>query len=140
MSIMFKIISAIHVTLYRLTRGGIGGRFNGGDILLLTTTGRKSGKKRTLPLMYIQDEGSYLITASAGGGPKHPGWYWNATQGTVPVQVQVKDKVMSVAVEEASSEQRDQLYQRFIDMNNQFAGYEEKSGRTIPVLILTPQS
>lgn len=138
--LIFRIFTAIHVTLYKLTKGRMGGRFNKGDILLLTTTGRKSGKVRTTPLMYIEDGGNYLVTGSAGGGPKHPGWYWNATQGTQPVQIQVKDKVMSVAVEEASGEQRDPLYQRFIDMNDQFAGYEKKTGRTIPVLVLTPQS
>lgn len=138
--LIFKIFMAIQVALYKLTKGAIGGRFNGGDILLLTTTGRKSGKVRTTPLMYIQDGSNYLVTGSAGGGPKHPGWYWNATQGTQPVQIQVKDKVMPVAVIEASGEQRDQLYQRFIEMNDQFAGYETKTQRTIPVLVLTPQS
>ena len=140
MQAIFKIFMLIQVTLYKLTNGAIGGRFNGGDLLLLTATGRKSGKTRTTPLMYIKDGERYLVTATAGGSNKNPGWYWNVTQGTQPVQIQVKDKVMRVTVAEAQGEQHDQLYQRFIDMNEQFAGYLKKTTRTIPVLILTPQS
>jgi deazaflavin-dependent oxidoreductase (nitroreductase family) len=137
--LIFRIFTAIHVALYRLSKGAIGGYFNGSDVLLLTTTGRKSGKVRTVPLMYVQEGDKYLVTGSMGGGPKHPGWYWNATQGNQPVQIEVKDQVMRVAVEEALGEERDRFYQRFIDMNAQFAGYETKTARKIPVLILTPQ-
>ena len=139
MKLLFQIMSFIHVTLYRLTNGGMGGKMNGVDILLLTTTGRKSGKTRTTPLMYFQDSGKYFITASAGGADQHPGWYWNAAKSTQPVQIQVNDDVMTVNVEEAPTQERDRLYQRFIEMLDQFAGYEKKTGRTIPVLILTPQ-
>ena len=138
MMFIFKIVLFIHITLYRLTNGRIGRRFNGGDILLLTTTGRKSGQTRTTPLMYIRDGDNYLITGSGGGSPKHPGWYWNATRGSHPVKIQVNELVTNVQVEEAASDQRDRLYQRFIDMNNQFAGYETKTSRKIPVLILKP--
>ncbi len=128
----------IHVTLYRLTNGSLGGHMSGGDVLLLTTTGRKSGKTRATPLMYLRDGENYLISASAAGAPKHPGWYYNAARGSHPVQIQVDEKVMNVEVEEATGDQRDELYQRFINMSDRFAGYEQKTSRTIPVLILKP--
>jgi hypothetical protein len=68
----------LHVTLYRLTNGRIGGRFIAGSpILLLTTTGRKSGKRRTRPLAYVRDDDRYVLCASNGGSPRHPGWYHN---------------------------------------------------------------
>ena len=128
----------IHVTLYRLSKGSMGGHMAGGDVLLLTTTGRKSGVTRTTPLMYVKDGENYLISASAAGAPKHPGWYYNVAKGSHPVQIQVDDKVMNVEVEEAQGEQRDKLYQRLIEMSSRFADYETKTSRTIPVLILKP--
>ena len=139
MKVVFRIFMAIHTALYKMTNGSFGGNFGGADVLLLTTTGRKSGKTRITPLMYVRDGEKYAITASANGDPKHPGWYWNVTKGTHPVQIQVNEKVMSVTVEQAADDQRDQLYQRFIDMAGQFAGYEKKTTRKIPVLLLTPQ-
>lgn len=130
----------IHVSLYRLTKGRLGGRMAGGDILLLTTTGRKSGKTRTVPTMYLRDGENYLVAGSAGGRDRHPGWYWNATKGTHPVQIQVRDQVTIVKVTEAEGAQRDILYQRFIDMFQGFEGHQTKTKRTIPVLILTPEA
>lgn len=140
MKLFFQLFMAIHVGLYRLTGGKMGGHMNGGDVLLLTTTGRKSGKKRTTPLMYLRDGDDYLIGASAAGAPKHPGWYWNATKGTAPVQIQVDDKVMQVAVTDVQGEERDAYYERFKQAVDSFRQYEEKTERTIPVLKLTPQS
>lgn len=136
--LFFKIWLFWHVNLYRLTGGRIGSRMFKNDVLLLTTIGRKSGKKRTTPLMYLRDGDKYLVTASAGGDPKHPGWYWNATQGSAPVGIQVRGHKMTVKVEEAAGDQRTALYQRFIQSHPGFADYEKKVARTIPVLILTP--
>ena len=139
MMFVFRMFMAIQIALYKLTNGRVGGNFGGADVLLLTSTGRKTGKIRTVPVMYVRSGENYAITASANGGPRHPGWYWNVTKGTQPVQIQVNDQVMNVTVEEAAADQRDQLYQRFIDMAGQFAGYEKKTTRKIPVLILTPK-
>jgi hypothetical protein len=70
----------LHVTLYRLTNGRLGGRFIAGTpILLLTTTGRRTGKRRTRPLAYVRDGERYVLCASNGGSPTHPGWYHNLT-------------------------------------------------------------
>jgi len=137
---MFKIIVAIHVFLYRLTGGKLGGNFSGNNILLFMTKGRKTGKERVNPLMYIQDGNQYAISASAGGDAKHPGWYWNAVHGTHPVQIQVMDRIMTVNITETEGAQRDEWYARFKKMSENFAAYEKKTDRTIPVLLLTPEA
>ena len=113
---------------------------NGGDVLLLTTIGRKSGKKHTTPVMYLQDNDDYLISASAAGAPKNPSWYWNAAKGTAPVEIQVGSQTMTVDVTDLQGEERDKSYDKFKQAMASFAGYEEKTTRTIPVLKLTSQA
>jgi deazaflavin-dependent oxidoreductase (nitroreductase family) len=78
MQLIARAVLWLHVTLYRLTNGRIGGRFIAGSpILLLTTTGRKTGKRRTRPLAYVRDGERSVLCASNGGAPTHPGWYHN---------------------------------------------------------------
>jgi deazaflavin-dependent oxidoreductase (nitroreductase family) len=78
MRLVAKAVLWLHVSLYRLTNGRIGGRFIAGSpILLLTTTGRKTGKRRTRPLAYVRDGERYVLCASNGGSATHPGWYHN---------------------------------------------------------------
>jgi F420H(2)-dependent quinone reductase len=80
MQLTARVVLWLHVTLYRLTNGRIGGRFiAGSSILLLTTTGRRTGKRRTRPLAYVRDGERYVLCASNGGSPTHPGWYHNLT-------------------------------------------------------------
>ena len=74
MQLLAKAFLWLHVTLYRLANGRIGGRFVAGSpILLLTTTGRRTGKRRTRPLAYVRDDDRYVLCASNGGSPTHPG-------------------------------------------------------------------
>jgi deazaflavin-dependent oxidoreductase (nitroreductase family) len=74
---MFKLFTALQVALYRMSGGKLGGTMMGFKVLLLTTTGRKSGKVHTTPLGWFDRPGGYVIVASNGGGPRHPGWYFN---------------------------------------------------------------
>jgi len=71
----FRLFGRIQTLVYRLTSGKIGGEMIGANVLLLTTTGRKSGKQRTLPLMFLQHDDAYVVAASNGGSDTHPGWY-----------------------------------------------------------------
>lgn len=137
---LVKLVLALHVTIYRLTGGRFGGRMNGEDILLLTTLGRKSGTKRTRPLVYLRDKNHYLVAAGAAGSDKHPGWYWNAAKGSHPVTIQVMDKVMTVDVVDVEGDQREEFYRRFRESAHYFETYQQKTDREIPVLILTPQA
>jgi hypothetical protein len=78
MQLLAKAVLWLHASLYRLTNGRIGGRsIAGSPILLLTTTGRRTGKRRTRQLAYVRDGDRYVLCASNGGSPTHPGWYHN---------------------------------------------------------------
>jgi F420H(2)-dependent quinone reductase len=89
MRLVARSVLWLHVTLYRLTNGRIGGRFIAGSpILLLTTTGRRTAKRRTRPLAYVRDGERYVLCASNGGSPTHPGWYHNLrASGRAEIQV-----------------------------------------------------
>ncbi|HEY5241789.1 MAG TPA: nitroreductase family deazaflavin-dependent oxidoreductase, partial [Polyangiaceae bacterium] len=95
-----------HVRRYRETGGKVGHDWReGSTILLLTTTGRTSGEKRTTPLIYAADGARYLIVASKGGAPEHPGWYKNLEK-TPEVELQVKEEVFPARAHVAKGEER----------------------------------
>src|SRR5689334_571117 len=89
MHTLYSLMISLATFLYRKSGGRIGGKMRGGDVLLLTTTGRKTGKQRTVPLIYIMDGSAYVLTASIGGAPKHPGWFFNLRNNPQAV-IQVK--------------------------------------------------
>lgn len=93
--LLFKIASAIHVFVYRRTGGRFGGDIAGLHVLLLTTTGRKSGRRRTIPLGYFEHDGRYVIIGSNGGSDAHPAWFGNL-RSEPRVTIQVKDMQMVV--------------------------------------------
>lgn len=134
---IFKIFFMIHKGLYRLSGGRIGGKVQGAEVLLLSTIGRKTGKKRVTPLMFIRENESFVVTAYNGGQPSLPGWYFNIQAGS-PVEVQIMNRTYSVIASEADSDQRTKLYERFMKVNEHFARYDEQTARDIPVIILTP--
>jgi deazaflavin-dependent oxidoreductase (nitroreductase family) len=139
MQLVAKASLWVHVTLYRLTNGRIGGRFIAGSpILLLTTTGRRSGKRRTRPLAYIRDGDRFVLCASNGGSPHHPVWYHNL-RGTGRAEIQVGPEQLAVSAETADPTKRSQLVPRFVQMYKGYAGYEQKTSRQIPLVVLTPE-
>src|SRR5579863_80647 len=98
-----------HVRRYRETGGEVGHDWKeGSTVLLLTTTGRSSGKARTTPLIYAQDGDRYVIVASKGGAPEHPGWYRNLEQNP-DVELQVWDEVFPARARTAAGEERERL-------------------------------
>jgi F420H(2)-dependent quinone reductase len=131
--LIFKVI----VFLYNVSGGRIGGKMGKLPILLLTTTGRKTGKKRTLPLTYIMDGSAYVITASAGGADKHPGWFFNIRSNPQAI-IHVKDKHIRVTAEIAGQEKKSELWARLVEVAPNFAGYQKRSSREIPMVILHP--
>jgi len=106
-------------------------------VLLLTTTGRKTGKQRTLPVVYIKDDSAYVITASAGGADKHPGWFFNI-RSNPQATIQVKDKHIPVTAEIAGPEKKPELWARLVEGAPNFAGYQKRTSREIPMVILHP--
>jgi F420H(2)-dependent quinone reductase len=134
---MFKLFMAIQVWLYRLSKGRLGGSMRGFKVLLLTTTGRKSGKTRTLPLGLFDWPGGYLVVASNSGQPRHPSWYLNLISHP-QAAVQVLDRVVPVTAEVLTGETRAQAWQQVITSAPAYAAYEKKTTRLIPLVLLRP--
>ena len=131
-------LSRLHVVLYRSSGGRIGGRFRKtAPILLLTTTGRKSGKERTTPLLYVEDAGRYVVVGSVGGAPKHPAWYLNV-RDNAEATIQLGSRKVAVTAEAATPEERGRLWMLATQMYPQYGDYQAKTSREIPVVILTP--
>ena len=120
--------------------GKVGGPFEGRTLLLLTTTGAKSGLRRTNPLAYLPDGDRLIIFASKGGAPTNPDWYRNLiAHPEVTVEVGNGSTIETFEVTAtviANKEERDQLYARQVQVFPSFAEYEEKTNRVIPVIAL----
>lgn len=130
---IFRVMNNGHTRWYQT----MGGRFAGRNLLLLTTTGRKSGRQRVVPLRRIEDGDNLLVAGSVGGAPQHPGWYFNL-EANPAVQVQVGNEVEDRTARIAEGEERDRLWQLFVDADKRFASYEGKTDRVIPVVVLSP--
>jgi deazaflavin-dependent oxidoreductase (nitroreductase family) len=133
-----KWITRAHAAVYRATSGKVAGRMMGSSVLLLTTTGRKTGKKRTTPLLYLEDGENLVIVASNGGAPRHPAWWLNLKVDPEP-QVRVGDRTLRVRVEEAKGEEKRRLWARLVEMYPAYEDYQRRTTREIPVVILRPQ-
>jgi deazaflavin-dependent oxidoreductase (nitroreductase family) len=125
-----------HVRRYRDTNGEVGHVWReGSTILLLTTKGRKSGEPRTTPLIYAQDGDSYVIVASKGGAPEHPGWYRNIEKDP-EVELQVLGDVFPAHARTAEGEERERLWRKANDVWRHYDEYQTKTDREIPVVVL----
>ena len=131
-----KLYGEEHVRRYRETGGEVGHSWKeGSTVLLLTTKGRKTGKPRTTPLIYAQDGDRYVIVASKGGAPKHPGWFENLSKDP-QVELQVKDDVFPARARVAEGEERERLWQKANEVWPHYAEYQQKTDRRIPVVVL----
>lgn len=137
LKVMLKAMVSVGVFLYRLTGGVIGGKIQSLPVLLLTTTGRKSGKKRTVPVGFLRDGSAYVIIASYGGLPRHPAWFLNL-ESEPSATIQVKKRQMQVKAETANPEKRRELWARLMEIAPGYANYEKRTSREIPVVILHP--
>jgi deazaflavin-dependent oxidoreductase (nitroreductase family) len=126
-----------HVRRYRETDGEVGYIWNGAKILLLTTTGRTSGEPRTTPLLFGRDGDSYVIVASKGGHPEHPGWYRNLTK-TPEVELQVQGDVFPARARTATADERERLWAVMTRIWPAYDKYAAKTEREIPVVVLDP--
>jgi deazaflavin-dependent oxidoreductase (nitroreductase family) len=105
--------------------------------LLLTTTGRKSGDKYMFPLFYGKTGDSYIVVASKGGAPEHPGWYRNILANP-DVEVQVGPAKMKARARTATGEERKRLWEKSLEFWPPYADYQLKTEREIPVVVLDP--
>ena len=123
---------------FRANEGRVGGMFDGLPLLLLHHTGAKSGTERVNPLAYQHDAGRYVIFASKGGAPENPGWYYNL-KAHPDTKVEVGADTIDVVASEATGEERERFFRAQVERVPQFGEYEQKAGRVIPVIVLTPR-
>jgi len=138
-SVAIKLMSDLNTWLFRLSGGWIGGRFlQGAPILLLITTGRKSGEPRTAPLLYLRDGDNLVVVASKGGMSHSPGWYHNMVAHP-DVEVEIGASRRPMRARRASAAEKAALWPRLVAMYPDYAQYQARTTRDIPVLILSPR-
>ena len=133
---MSDLFGEEHVRRYIETDGEEGHIWReGSTILLLTTTGRKTGQQSTTPLIYSLDGENPVIVASKGGAPEHPGWYLNLSK-TPEVGVQIKGDRFRARARDAEGEERERLWRRLNEIWPHYDEYQAKTTRQIPVVVL----
>ena len=130
-----RALSGLHIALYRATRGRLGRRLAHHDMLLLTTTGRHSGHSHTVPLLYLRVKGDLAVIASYGGHPQHPDWYRNLLADR-RAEVQVEGERFPVIARTADPAERRRLWALAVAEYPGYTGYQEKTDRLIPVVLL----
>jgi len=121
---------------FRANAGRVGGSWEGRDLLLLTTTGRKSGRPHTAPMVFTRDGERLLVYASKGGAPAHPDWYLNLVADPRVVVEVGADRYDAIATP-LEGEERDREFAAQVARNPVFGDYEQKTTRVIPVVSLT---
>lgn len=128
-----------HTLLYRASGGRVGHRLPGSPpMLLLEHVGAKSGERRTTPLVYVRDGNQLMLVASKGGYPRNPAWYHNL-RANPDVTVQVGRERRSVHAREAREGERGRLWAKAVDTYSGYSGYQRRTERQIPLMILEPR-
>lgn len=133
---MFKWIMPLMVRLHRRS----GDRSQGMDVLYLTTTGAKSGQRRTTPVARFEDGGGWVVVASAGGARNHPGWYHNVVAHPDQVEAELAGRRFPVEVTQLEGAERERVWARITSELPRFEGYLDKTDREFPILRLTPHT
>jgi deazaflavin-dependent oxidoreductase (nitroreductase family) len=122
---------------YETSGGASGNTMQGKPVVILTTRGAKSGKVRKTPLMRVEHNGEYAVVASLGGAPKHPVWYYNVVADP---HVELRDGavVQSMTAREVTGEEKAAWWERAVAAWPDYANYQTKTERQIPVFVLTP--
>jgi deazaflavin-dependent oxidoreductase (nitroreductase family) len=141
---ILRFLSILNVWLYRLTFGFLGGKWRVGAafpwgvaICLVTTTGRKSGRLRTAPLIYLRDGQNVILVASQGGLPQHPLWYGNL-QANPDVTIQIRWSKQKMRARTATAEERARLWPKLVALYADYDQYQAWTTREIPVVICEP--
>jgi F420H(2)-dependent quinone reductase len=127
------------VEAYEGSGGSSGNTMRGLPVVILTTLGAKSGKVRKVPLMRVEHDGEYAVVASLGGAPTNPVWYYNVVAHP---QVELRDgaAVQTMTAREVTGQEKAIWWERCVDAFPDYADYQTKTERQIPVFVLTPAS
>lgn len=141
---IIRVMSAVHTRMYRLTGGRLGKNWRIGSavrkaapVCLLTTTGRRSGQPRTVPLIYLRDGADLVVVASQAGLPKNPQWYGNL-QADPRVQIELGKRKGDYLAHTATPDERARLWPRLVALYADYDSYQSWTDREIPVVICTP--
>ena len=131
------LVGQDHVHAYRDTNGETGYLWNGVPTLLLTVSGRRTGRDHTSALIFARDGNDYLVVASMGGAPKHPNWYLNL-QADPKARIQVKDEHIDVTAQTATGQDKPRLWKIVSAVWPNYDVYQSRTDRDIPVVVLSP--
>lgn len=132
------LVGAEHVAAYRETGGEVGYLWNGVPTLLLTVTGRRSGRPLTSALIFGRSGDDYLVVASMGGAPVHPQWYRNL-EANPDAEIQVRDRRIAVTARTATPDEKPRLWRVMTEVWPNYDAYQSRTERDIPVVVLTPR-
>ncbi|MFL6127164.1 nitroreductase family deazaflavin-dependent oxidoreductase [Actinophytocola sp.] len=121
---------------FRANGGKVGGQFAGGNLLLLTTRGARTGNPHTTPLAYLADGDRLVVTASAAGAPRNPAWFHNV-RANPTVEVELGTDTFKAVASIPDREERDGLWEKVTSAMPGFADYQKQTDRVIPVVVLT---
>jgi deazaflavin-dependent oxidoreductase (nitroreductase family) len=141
-SLRFRLVKTfvdLNVRVYRLTGGRLGGKVKGAPVLLLDHVGRKTGRARTTPVLYLRDGADLVIVGSRGGSDAMPAWFLNL-MSSPNTTVQIGSKRRAVVARKATPEEKQRLWPRLVEMYDEYAIYQQRTEREIPVAILSPAS
>ena len=134
----FSLFGDEHVRQYEATAGRVGHDWNGTSVLILHTRGRKSGQTRKFPLIYGRDGADYVVVASKGGAPDHPGWYKNLLEHP-DAKIQVWGEVIPVTARTGTAEDKRRVWPVMTVQWPPYDEYQRKTAREIPVILLRPR-
>jgi deazaflavin-dependent oxidoreductase (nitroreductase family) len=136
---LLRRLMGVHTVVYRATGGVVGHRFPGAPpMLLLDHVGARSGTKRTTPLVYVEDGDDVVLVASKGGHPRHPAWFHNL-RANPNATVQIGSERRAVTARVATAAERSRLWPMAVDAYGGYAGYQERTDREIPLVVLEPR-
>jgi deazaflavin-dependent oxidoreductase (nitroreductase family) len=133
-----KLFAGLHATVLRRSGGRLGQKFRGAPVLLLTTTGRKSGQPRTTPLLYLRDGADLAVVASYGGDDRFPAWYHNLVANP-EVGVELDGQKLRLRASVADPATKSRLWPELLKMYARYDSYQKKTDREIPVVLLSPR-
>ena len=135
----FNQLTRAHTVAYKASRGLVGHHIPGiPPMLLLDHVGAKTGKKRTTPVAYMQIGDDTVIVASQGGRPRNPGWYHNL-RANPDTTIQIGSRRIPVRAKVASPQKRSVLWPKVVEMYGGFEGYQKRTERQIPLVVLEPR-
>jgi F420H(2)-dependent quinone reductase len=136
---MPRWVTRLHAWVYRRTGGRFLGRMGGQPVLLLQTTGRGSGRTRTTPVQYLADGDAFVVVASNAGAARSPAWYLNL-RADPHARVEVGPRTVDVRAQEATGQERAELWQRLTAANRYLERASRKAGRDLPLMALIPST